>query len=132
MVGLASSFFAVATFRGRFRQLVSESRSNTLYMQTLRKSVNLPPVVDDFAGDYGMEYGSKLAYGGSSNWDATDLSGDSRFGERTSANKFQGQAGFEPDSYQPLEQPQDNFGMDAPKQTTTYDELRARNRGYIK
>lgn len=97
-------------------------------MQALKKSVGAQPWDggSDFAGDHSVEYGQKSS-DGTTNWDATELSGGLRYSEKPELHPS-GQL-YSDTSYQPLE-PTMSDGDSKP--AATYEELRARNRGYSK
>lgn len=122
-MAFAAFIFGKWTYRDEFKRRLAESRLNTPYAQALRRTFGVAPLSSEFADP---------VYGGTTELDPWNNAGSS-FEPETS---YTGDRQFGSGQLQP-----ELFGPDrVDNQTTdeearprmTYDELRAKNRGFIK
>lgn len=133
LIGFGAYIIGKYSYRDELKRRLVQNRSNTPFMQALRKGFNLNPVVatDGYGTDSVMEYRGR-AGNDSSDWDNTELSAD-RLPEMGNPRQ---PAFDQPLQQQPPPSPpyeSGNYRFDPPqKEAASYDELRARNRGLIR
>lgn len=128
IVGMAAFILGKYSYKDEFKRRLSENRSNTPYMQALRKALNIQMKVTEFGSDPNTDY-NNLAVNDSSNWNNRDALSEtySSFGQEKRPTNEPNKSSFESENITGLS------GVDgSTNRSTSYDELRARNRGYIK
>lgn len=126
--------FGKWTYRNEFKRRLAESPLNTPYMQTMRKSLGITPSVRSEFSDTGLAYsGGKDEF--SDTWSSGAGSSVFQPAPAYTDDRQFGSSGLAPTSYDsPLgsDRLDNQSNVDAAKPQVTYEELRARNRGFMK
>lgn len=112
---MVSYFVGKWSFRGELKRRLVESPSNTPYMQALRKAFYLQPSQVD--GNWAPSNQFNAVY-------TPPAIGGFEISEPSNSNVAT--------NYQPVYDSENPTNTELPQQATSYDELRARNRGYIR
>lgn len=126
-IGLGSFILGKWLYRDEFKKRLAESKSNTPYMQIFRKHFGLPQI--NHAGDFSQT--GDQTYGG---LDSLDVRANDPMSNLPYNRSMTGGIGYKPTGQESgfvsgSHDNLDNSKLEVPKQTTSYEELRAKNRG---
>lgn len=136
-MGISALCYVVGRFayQGELKKRLAETNLDTPYIQGLRKGLGVTKINNEFGGGPGFDDHSSFPQN-SPNWNSTGYgSGDSVDINAPMSSKLR-QNFVQP----PMGIPENSFGnsfgnendSSATPKPTTYEELRARNRGFIK